>query len=282
MSSSNRRKSQSKLRSKIHEIIFEADTFEGKLFDEILLALIMLSVVAASMETVPNIRADWGPTLYILEWIFTIIFTIEYFLRIYSVLKPFKYITSFFGIIDLLSILPTFLSLIVAGSQSLIIIRAIRLLRIFRIFKMAPHLKSTEVIMRSLKVSGPKITVFLYFIFVMVCIFGAIMYLVEGSSNPQFDSIPRSIYWAVVTLTTVGFGDITPTTFIGQFLSAIIMVTGYAVIAVPTGIISSEIITSHNKIPWSTQSCRHCAREGHDEDAIYCKFCGEQLNEPEE
>lgn len=275
-------KKKNRIRERLHEIIFEADTFEGKLFDELLLISIVLSVIAASIETVPHIAQDWGHILYLTEWVFTIIFTIEYFTRIYVVLKPWKYVTSFYGLVDLLAIIPTYLSLIVTGTQSLIVIRAIRLLRIFRIFKMAHHLNSNQVIMRSLRVSAPKITVFLYFIFIMVSIFGAIMYLVEGGSNPQFDSIPRSMYWAIVTLTTVGFGDITPQTFIGQFLSAIIMITGYAVIAVPTGIVTSEMITASKRKKLTTQSCRYCSAEGHDNDAKFCKFCGELLHPEDE
>ena len=275
-------KKNKRIRERLHEIIFEADTFEGKLFDELLLILIVLSVIAASIETVPQVSQDWGHVLYLTEWVFTIIFTVEYFTRIYVVLKPWKYVTSFYGVVDLLAIIPTYLSLVVAGTQSLIVIRAIRLLRVFRIFKMAHHLNSNQVILRSLKVSAPKITVFLYFIFIMVSIFGAVMYLVEGDSNPQFDSIPRSMYWAIVTLTTVGFGDITPQTFIGQFLSAIIMITGYAVIAVPTGIVTSEMITASKRKKLTTQSCRYCSAEGHDDDAKFCKFCGEVLHPEDE
>ncbi len=266
-----------KIRRKIHEIIFEADTDSGKVFDEVLLILIGLSVIAAAIETIPNIHHDLQHNLIIFEWIFTLIFTIEYILRIYSTLRPYKYITSFYGVVDLLAIVPTYLSLFFAGSQALIIIRALRLLRIFRIFKMGKYVDSSQIIIRSMKLSLPKITVFLYFILLVVCIFGAIMYLVEGSTNPSYDSIPRSIYWAIVTITTVGFGDITPNTFVGQFLSAILMILGYAVIAVPTGIVSSEIITSRRK-SISTQTCMYCSAEGHDDDAKYCKYCGEQIN----
>jgi voltage-gated potassium channel len=212
------------------------------------------------------------------EWIITIIFTIEYVLRIYSVAKPWNYITSFYGIVDLLAILPLYLSLFFVGTQSFAIIRALRLLRIFRVFKLGHYLDQGKVITLSLKRSIPKIAVFLYFVILMVLVFGSIMYLVEGGSNPQFDSIPTSIYWAIVTLTTVGYGDIAPHTPFGQFLASIVMIMGYAVIAVPTGIISAEIIRERAEDNITTQACRCCMKEGHEPDAIYCKFCGEALN----
>ncbi|MEL6123936.1 MAG: ion transporter, partial [Bacteroidota bacterium] len=227
-----------------------------------------------------GLSSEWKATLYVVEWLFTIIFTVEYVLRLLTVRRPMKYALSFYGIIDLLAILPTYLSLLVVGTNSLMVIRAIRLLRVFRIFKMAGYMNQGEIIVRSLRSSGQKITVFMYFIILMVCIFGAIMYLVEGGRNESFDSIPRSIYWAIVTLTTVGFGDITPQTSVGQFLSAILMIMGYAVIAVPTGIVSTELLRQELRVDQiSTQSCTYCAREGHDADAVYCKYCGEQLNE---
>lgn len=265
-------------KDKLHEIIFEADTPMGKWFDIILLILILLSVITVSLETVPTFTDKYGRLFLYLEWIFTILFTLEYILRIYTVIKPVKYMTSFFGMVDLLSILPTYLSIIVTGTQSLVIIRALRLLRVFRIFKMGHYMKQGDMILKAVKASTTKIMVFLYFIVLMVCIFGAIMYLVEGGTNPGFDSIPRSIYWSIVTLTTVGFGDITPKTDLGQFLSAILMILGYAVIAVPTGIVSSEMIKAKDDYEVSTQHCSNCSCESHDVDAIYCKKCGEILN----
>ena len=269
-------------RGRIHEIIFEADTFEGKFFDVVLLIMILISIVAVSIESIPTIDIDTKRFLYILELVLTGFFTVEYILRLISVHKAKVYATSFYGIIDLLAILPTYLSIFIVGTNSLLVIRALRLLRLFRIFKMVQYLNQGELLIKSLKSSIIKLTVFVYFVIVMVCIFGAVMYLIEGSSNDEFDSIPRSIYWAVVTITTVGYGDIAPHTPLGQFISAILMVMGYAVIAVPAGIISSEVIKEQRdkkKEEISTQACRYCSHEGHDADAIYCKHCGQQLNE---
>ncbi len=269
-------------RDRIHEIIFEADTLEGKIFDVVLLVMIMVSIIAVAWESLPTLDPGTKKRLYNLEWLLTIFFTVEYFLRIISVKRPMKYITSFYGVVDLLSILPTYLSIILPGSNTFLVIRALRLLRLFRIFKMANFLIQGDILLKSLKSSMAKIIVFVYFILVMVCIFGAIMYVVEGHVNPEFDSIPRSIYWAIVTITTVGFGDITPSTALGQFLSAILMITGYAVIAVPTGIMSAEIFKKQRRLMRSnrisTQACRSCSLEGHDEDAVYCKFCGDKLH----
>ena len=268
-------------KERLHEIIFEADTFEGKLFDVVLLILIVISVISVMFETVESIDSKYHHIFVVTEWTLTIIFTVEYFLRIYSVYKPVKYIFSFFGIIDLLAILPTYLSLIFTGTQYLIVIRSLRLLRMFRIFKMGNHVKQGKIITNSLKASIPKITVFLYFVVLAVIVFGSIMYIVEGQYNKNFDNIPRSIYWAIVTLTTVGYGDIAPVTPLGQFLASLVMILGYAVIAVPTGIVSAEIVkygkNKNNNI--NTQSCRFCGKEGHDIDAEYCKFCGHLLNE---
>lgn len=266
------------IRKKLHDIIFEADTPAGKWFDIILLLLIVLSVLTVSAETIPSLGEKYGRIFFILEWLFTILFTIEYVLRIYTVNTPKKYITSFYGLVDLFSILPTYLSLIVVGTHSLAIIRLLRLLRVFRIFKMGHYMSQGQAIVSAVKASYTKISIFLYFIVLIVIIFGAVMYVVEGSSNPKFDSIPRSIYWSIVTLTTVGFGDITPQTSLGQFLSAVLMVLGYAVIAVPTGIVSSEMIKSKDFSKMTTQHCNNCSCEDHDTDAKYCKICGELLN----
>ncbi|MFK7809094.1 MAG: ion transporter [Saprospiraceae bacterium] len=274
----------SPLREKIHELIFEADTPAGKVFDVALLIAIVVSVIAVMLESVQEINNQFSASLYVLEWVLTIFFTIEYILRLYCVYKPIKYAGSFFGIVDLLSILPTYLSLIFAGTQYLMVIRALRLLRVFRIFKLTKFLKESTIILNALKSSRNKITVFLVFILLCVIIIGSVMYLVEGESNTDFTSIPRSIYWAVVTITTVGYGDIAPKTEFGQFLAAIVMIMGYAVIAVPTGIVSAELVKEsreeeerRNKLV-STQSCRYCTKDGHDTDADYCKYCGEELN----
>ena len=266
------------LRFRIHEIIFEADTPLGKYFDIALLIFIISSVATVLLETVPYYDQKYIQLFITLEWIFTIFFTIEYVLRLYSVLKPIKYATSFFGIIDLLAILPSYLSLLFVGTQSLMVIRAIRLLRIFRIFKMVSFISEAEYIAGALIASRKKILIFLFTILLITIIFGSVMYLVEGAKNPeQFDSIPRSIYWAIVTMTTVGYGDISPQTDFGQFIAAIVMILGYAVIAVPTGIITSELVRG-KKEHVNTQVCRHCSREGHDDDATFCKYCGNLIN----
>ena len=213
---------RNRLKERIHEIIFEADTPEGKWFDIVLLIMILLSVVAVMLESVPSLGIGFKKTFYVLEWAFTIFFTIEYILRLYSVYRPIKYATSFFGIIDLAAILPTYLSIFFPGSQSLIVIRALRLMRVFRIFKMINFLNHGKVISDALKNSRPKILIFMSFVVVCVCIFGSLMYLIEGGTNDQFDSIPRAMYWAIVTMTTVGYGDISPSTNFGQFIAALL------------------------------------------------------------
>jgi voltage-gated potassium channel len=268
------------LKEKIHEVIFEADTPHGKIFDVTLLILIAASVLVVILESVGPIERRYSQLFLILEWGFTILFTIEYILRLYAVYRPMKYATSFFGVIDLLAILPTYLSLLIQGTHYLLVIRALRLLRVFRILKLGHFLKEGDVIIRALRASRAKITVFLTFVTLIVIIIGAFMYLVEGGTNDRFSSIPRSIYWAIVTLTTVGYGDITPVTAVGQFFSAIVMILGYAIIAVPTGIVSAEFINEiREQVGNNTQCCRYCGGEGHADDALYCKFCGEMLNE---
>ncbi len=272
-------------KEKIHEIIFEADTPEGKTFDIVLMVLILMSVGVVLLESVEPLNAKYGLLFFILEWFFTIFFTIEYVLRIYCVYRPAKYALSFYGIVDLLSIVPTYLSLLITGSHYLVVIRALRLLRVFRIFKLVKFLNEGNIIIRALINSRAKIMVFMLFILLMVTILGSMMYLIEGQENhAQFDSIPRSIYWAIVTLTTVGYGDISPVTNFGQFLASFVMLLGYAVLAVPTGIVSAELVK--DKIQFAlknnTQACRYCSKEGHDDDAKYCKFCGELLNEKTE
>ncbi len=272
-------------KDELHEVIFEADTVKGKSFDIILLIAIVASVIAVCWESLPNLNPGTKKVLYIVEWMFTIFFTIEYIMRLVSVQRPSKYALSFYGIIDLLSIIPTYLSILVVGTNSLLVFRALRLMRLFRIFKMVPFLDQGNIIVSSIRSSIPKLTVFVSFIMIIVCISGAVMYLVEGQVNGEFDSIPRGIYWAIVTITTVGFGDIVPTTALGQFLSAVLMIVGYAVIAVPTGIVSAEIVkggSDDEPHAYTTQSCRYCSLEGHAPDAIHCKFCGEILNVEDE
>lgn len=265
------------LRSKLHEIIFEADTPGGKAFDVILLILIATSVLTVMLESMEPLQREYESLFSVAEWVFTIFFTIEYLLRLYCVLRPIKYATSFFGIVDLLAILPSYLALVLPTAQYFLIIRAFRLIRIFRIFKMAHFINEGNIIMQALRASRAKITVFLTFVTLAVIIIGALMYLIEGGSNEGFSSIPRSVYWSIVTLTTVGYGDITPRTGLGQLISAIVMILGYAIIAVPTGIVSAEFVKEYKSGRANTQACRYCGREGHSNDAVHCKYCGEKL-----
>ncbi|MEE9373595.1 MAG: ion transporter [Saprospiraceae bacterium] len=265
------------LKHKLHEIIFEADTPNGKLFDLVLLFLIILSILIVMLETVSNIKASYGHLFRISEWVLTLLFTGEYILRIYSVKKPSRYIFSFFGVIDLLAILPTYLSILLPGSQILAVVRALRLLRVFKILEMSSFTRQSKVIMLAMRSSLVKIGVFIFFIIIMVTIFGTIIFYVEADINPKIDSIPRSVYFSITTLATVGYGDIVPVTALGQFLSSILMIMGYGVIAVPTGIVTSELLNnSYNDT--TTQACENCSREGHDKDAIHCKYCGDMLN----
>lgn len=277
MSKKNTNSTFNPRKEKIHEIIFEADTPLGRLFDLALLFFILASILVVMLESVTHIDARFHNLFLVLEWIFTIFFTCEYLLRIYCVYSPQKYIFSFFGIVDLLAIIPTYLEFFVAGTHYLVVVRALRILRVFRILKLVSFLKEGHIIISSLKASRDKIAVFLIFVLTMVTILGSVMYIVEGGENSGFTSIPRSIYWAIVTLTTVGYGDIAPSTAFGQFLAAIVMILGYAVIAVPTGIVSAELI-NNTKISTNTQACRFCAKDGHDDDAKHCKYCGEILN----
>lgn len=262
-------------RQKFHEIIFEADTPLGKFFDLILIVAILTSVLVVMLESVKSLDQRYGQLFDTLEWIFTIIFTLEYITRILSLKKPLYYIGSFYGIIDLLSIIPTYLSLFFYGTQALMVLRIIRLLRIFRVLKLVRFLSEANKIFDVLKSSMPKITVFLVGVLCINLIVGTLMYIVEGGQN-GFDSIPRSIYWAIVTMTTVGYGDIAPTTILGQTLASFIMILGYGIIAVPTGIVTSEIHRAKTK-KVSTQVCPSCGREGHGSDARYCRFCGSEM-----
>lgn len=260
----------------LYGIIFKADTKPGKLFDVILIAAIGLSVLAVLLDSVEGIRKDYGTILYALEWFFTILFTIEYVLRIYCVNRPMRYVASFFGIVDLMAILPTYLSLIIPGSQYLLVIRVLRVLRIFRVFKLVQYIGEAKVLIKALQGSRRKITVFLFTVMTLVVVFGSLMYLIEGEEN-GFTSIPRSIYWSIVTLTTVGYGDISPKTNLGQALAAMIMVLGYGIIAVPTGIVTVELTRAYERrIP--KRVCPECMEQGHEADATYCKYCSGKLN----
>lgn len=269
--------SQGSWKHRLYVIIFGADTFWGKTFDVVLLVAILLSVIAVMLESVSSIKSAYGYELYIIEWFFTILFTIEYIARLIVVTNRWKYVTSLFGIIDLLSIIPTFMSLFFVGANSLRVIRSIRLLRIFRILKMVRFLGEASQLSSALKASRAKIIVFIGVVFTMVVILGTLMYMVEGSEN-GFTSIPRSIYWAIVTLTTVGYGDIAPQTPLGQTIASVIMILGYGIIAVPTGIVSAEMVQSVQKDPKRYLSCPTCEKSGHDIDAEYCKYCGSDLD----
>ncbi len=265
-----------KWKQKIHEIIFEADTPAGKYFDVTLLYAIILSVLAVLLETVPSLKDSYGDIFFYMEWGFTILFSIEYILRVISVGKPFKYIFSFMGIIDFLSIVPTYLSLIVVGSHYLMVIRTIRLLRVFRVLKLARYVREAQILAKALKASMAKITVFIGVVFVLVLIMGTLMYLVEGPEH-GFTSIPRSMYWTIVTITTVGYGDITPQTTVGQMVASMVMLLGYAIIAVPTGIVTAEMTRVKPDGGLTNNACPQCSKEGHDKDANNCKYCGAQL-----
>lgn len=278
-------KSDTNWRNKLHEIIYEADTPAGKLFDLILLVVILVSIVFVMLESVKSIDLKYHGFLNTAEWVVTILFSIEYIARIISVKKPFKYIFSFYGIVDLLSTIPKYLSLIFAGTHALVALRALRLLRVFRILKLARYLGASNKLVAALKSSKAKISVFLFAVLILAIILGTIMYLVEGEEN-GFTNIPKSVYWCIVTLTTVGFGDIAPQTPLGQLIASLVMILGYGIIAVPTGIVSAEYTNQKNKkenlpdvpVNLNTQSCHNCLSENHRNDADYCYHCGQKLN----
>lgn len=260
---------------RLHEIIYEADTRAGKIFDLILLIVIITSVLLVMLESVASIDTKYHDILNISEWIITILFTIEYILRLVSIKKPLKYVFSFYGIIDLLSTLPKYLSFVLVGSHSLVALRALRLLRIFRILKLARYIGASNRLLVALRASKAKIAVFIFFIIIVCTILGTVMYMIEGEEN-GFTSIPTSVYWAIVTLTTVGFGDIAPNTPLGQFIASIIMILGYGIIAIPTGIISSEM-TKMDSINTNTQSCPNCLANKHKDKAEFCYNCGSKI-----
>jgi len=262
-------------RDRVHEIIFEAETPTGKVFDVALLVAIVLSILVVCLESVASIQARYGSVLRAIEWGITILFTVEYILRLYSVDKPWRYALSFYGIVDLLSILPTYLSFFIAGSQSLLVIRTLRLLRVFRILKLARFVGEARMLRAALHASIRKITVFLGVVLTIVIIVGALMYLIEGGEN-GFTSIPQAIYWAIVTMTTVGYGDIAPQTLLGKVLASAVMIMGYAIIAVPTGIVTVELAASV-KSSVRTDACPACGADGHAIDAVHCRYCGTKL-----
>lgn len=266
---------KSSFRHRLYTIIFEAETVGGKTFDILLLLLILGSVLVVSLESIPELNRLYLSLFRLLEWSFTIIFTVEYLLRIYSTPKPLKYIFSFFGLVDLFSIIPTYLSLVLLGSQYLLVVRVLRLLRIARIFKLTRFINEGQVLSRALRASFTKILVFIGVVLTVVVIVGSLMYIIEGAAG-GFTSIPVSIYWTIVTLTTVGYGDIAPVTPLGQILASFIMIMGYGIIAVPTGIVSVELARSDRDTA-TTRTCPNCHQEGHQVTAKYCYNCGYKL-----
>lgn len=270
------------LKDKLREIIFGVSTPAGRAFDVVLVVLIFLSISLVMLESVPSIQKEYGDLFYVLEWTITIFFTVEYLLRVWIVNKSSLYIFSFYGIIDLLAILPSFIGIFIANTHGLMVIRGLRLLRIFRILKLTRYTKESSVLLESLKASRAKISVFLFAVLMMVIIIGTLMYIIEGEAS-GFISIPKSIYWAIVTLTTVGYGDMAPTTNLGQFLASFVMIIGYGVIAVPTGIVSAEMSRQTNADRQKTElkgqkKCKKCGTKIENDKAKYCFLCGEKIN----
>jgi len=263
-------------RKAIHSVVYESATPAGKAFDVTLLFLIVTSIIIVMLDSIEHLHRDYGRIFFALEWIYTILFTVEFILRLICINKPFKYLFSFFGIIDFLSIAPTYLGLFYAGAQTLLVVRALRLLRVFRIFRLRHYVNEMQFLLGAIKGSLRKISIFMLMVFTTVIILGSVMYLVEDGKN-GFTSIPDSIYWAIVTITTVGYGDISPVTPLGKFVASIIMLMGYGIIAVPTGIITTEMALAARRKNHSPEACPNCSREGHDEDATYCKYCGSKL-----
>ncbi|TJY36068.1 ion transporter [Pontimicrobium aquaticum] len=274
-------KTNSKWRHKLHEILYEADTPYGRVFNIGLFITIIASIIFVMLESIQSIDSQYHDFLNAAEWVITILFSLEYIARVITVKKPLKYIFSFFGVIDLLSTIPKYLSFfLVGGAHSLVALRALRLLRVFRILKLARYIGESTNLTRALKASRAKISVFILFVFILCVILGTIMYLIESGQDSGFTSIPRSVYWAIVTLTTVGYGDIAPVSALGQLISSFIMLMGYAILAVPTGIVSAEVVrmNKHN-VHTNTQACPYCMEEKHRDDAEYCYSCGNKLNE---
>lgn len=263
-------------RGRLYRIIFEADTPAGKGFDVVLLLAIVASVLSVVLESDPRLRLRSMAPFEVLEWAFTLLFSLEYVLRLLCVRQPLRYATSFYGVVDLVAILPTFVGLILPGSQSFLVVRILRLLRVFRILKLGEYLKESELLWQALVASRRKILVFLLTMITLVIVIGALMFLIEGEAG-GFVSIPVGIYWAVVTITTVGYGDVAPVTPLGRFVASAVMLLGYSIIAVPTGILSVGLRDAHRQQRQSGRVCRRCDCTGHDSDARFCKACGAEF-----
>ncbi|HBR95311.1 MAG TPA: ion transporter [Opitutae bacterium] len=268
-----------RFRAECRRIIFQSTRWDEKGFDVILILAILLSVALVMWESVPSISEQTRQALFILEWVITGLFTIEYILRLYVSEKPAKYARSFFGVVDLLAILPTYADLLIPGAHYLMLLRVLRVLRIFRVLKLAKYIGEANTLMRAMRGSARKIAVFIFVVLILVLILGSLMYLIEGAEH-GFTSIPKSVYWAIVTLTTVGYGDISPQTPMGQFFASIIMIIGYGIIAVPTAIVTAEMTSNNQPTPNADPTCPACGWENHDHDATFCKVCGEKLPEP--
>ena len=269
--------SKNNWKTKLHDIIYEADTKNGKWFDILLIITILISIILVMLESVESFDTKYHTFLNISEWVITILFTFEYIARVIAIKKPTSYIFSFYGIIDFLATIPKYLSIIFIGTHALVALRALRLLRVFRILKLARYLGASRSLISALKASRIKIFVFLFSVVVITIILGTVMYLIEGPEN-GFTSIPHSMYWAIVTLTTVGYGDLAPHTPLGQFIASLVMILGYGIIAVPTGIVTSEMTKQDTKVHTNTQSCPNCSFEKHIDNAQFCNQCGEKLN----
>lgn len=265
-------------RESLNAIIFGSETPMGRAFDIGLSISIVLSVIVIMLDSVESVQSRYGHIIYIIEWGFTLLFTLEYGLRLISVRRPWLYFRSFFGLVDLISILPSYLILLFPGAQSMLAVRILRLLRVFRILKLSAYMDEAQIMMTALSRSSRKIMVFLYSVFMLVIVFGSLVYVVE-SREAGFTSIPVSVYWAIVTLTTVGYGDISPHTPLGQMIASSIMIMGYGIIAVPTGIYSAELIRTYTAGKVRNDACPDCGQTGHDYDADYCKYCGHALDD---
>lgn len=260
------------LRGKLNDIIFGTESRLGKAFDVVLIVVIVSSVIAVMLESITGVRLAYSDELRLLEWGFTILFTVEYLLRLFCAGKPLRYATSFFGVVDLMATIPTYLSLIIPGAQYLLVIRLLRILRVFRVLKLAKYISEGDTLVRALRASRHKIALFLFTVLTLVVILGSMMYLIEGPRH-GFTSIPKSIYWAIVTLTTVGYGDISPQTNLGQLLASVVMIVGYGIIAVPTGIVTAEIVQANR----TRLKCARCETQDHQSDSVYCRHCGDRL-----